>query len=518
MKTAIISGLAATGYLLSSATAALHVPIIKNRHVEAQQLQAAQLRRRGTVTESLGNAQQFGLYYANVTAGTPAQELSLQIDTGSSDVWLPSSDAQLCNMRGQGCEGGSFDSSASSTFQIVGQDEFNISYVDGTGSLGSYFTDTFGIGGKTIKNFEMGLGEETTISIGILGIGYANSVANVFTGSGTSYVNLPLALVNAGLINSPAYSLWLDDIQSSAGSILFGGIDTAKFTGQMQSIKVYPSSKSGNVTSFTVAFTSLQASSSSGTDLLTPANYAQPAILDSGTTLTLLPDDIASLVFQELGAIDDQELDAVVVPCALGSNSGSLKFGFGGTGGPVINVPVSELVLPLTLSNGGTPRFENGADACQLGIQAAGNLPILFGDTFLRSAYVVYDLANNEVGLAQTDFNAKGSNIVEFASMGAQIPQAPTATGQNQIGVSQTKTGIPRGGEATQSADGDGVVQGNATPTGAAGLTAASGFGNNDGDDESAGGRLEPPRWGAAAFLGAWMGIMMVGGGMFTLA
>jgi hypothetical protein len=40
--------------------------------------------------------------------------------------------------------------------------------VDGTGSLGSYFTDTFGIGGKTIKNFEMGLGEETTISIGIL--------------------------------------------------------------------------------------------------------------------------------------------------------------------------------------------------------------------------------------------------------------------------------------------------------------------------------------------------------------
>jgi hypothetical protein len=107
MKTAIISGLAATGYLLSSATAALHVPIIKNRHVEAQQLQAAQLRRRGTVTESLGNAQQFGLYYANVTAGTPAQALSLQIDTGSSDVWLPSSDAQLCNMRGQGCEGGS---------------------------------------------------------------------------------------------------------------------------------------------------------------------------------------------------------------------------------------------------------------------------------------------------------------------------------------------------------------------------------------------------------------------------
>jgi hypothetical protein len=60
------------------------------------------------------------------------------------------------------------DSTASSTFTVVGQDEFNISYVDGTGSAGSYFTDTFGIGGKKIQNFEMGLGEETTISIGIM--------------------------------------------------------------------------------------------------------------------------------------------------------------------------------------------------------------------------------------------------------------------------------------------------------------------------------------------------------------
>lgn len=358
---------------------------------------------------------------------------------------------------------------------------------------------------------------EPEVSNSSRGIGYANSVANVFTGSGTSYVNLPLALVNAGLINSPAYSLWLDDIKSSAGSILFGGIDTAKYTGQLQSIKVYPSSRSGNVTSFTVAFTSLHATSSSGTDLLTASNYAQPAILDSGTTLTLLPDDIAALVFQELGAVDDKDIGAVVVPCALGSNSGYLKFGFGGASGPTINVPVSELVLPLTLTSGGTPKFKNGADACQLGIQAAGDLPILFGDSFLRSAYVVYDLANNQVGLAQTDFNATGSNIVEFASKGAAIPQAPTASGQDLIGVSQTKTGIPRGGEATQTAAGSGVVQGSATPTG--GLTAASGFATNEAAaDENAGGRLEPSRWGVFPFLGVWMGIMMVGGGMITLA
>jgi len=152
---------------------------------------------------------------------------------------------------------------------------------------------------------------------------------------------------------------------------------------------------------------------------LTPSGYATAAILDSGTTITLLPDDIAAVVFEELGAEVSQELGAVVVPCALGTKNGTLKYQFGGQGGPTIAVAVSQLVLPLTLPNGRVPQYPNGAAACQLGIQAAGNLPVLFGDTFLRSAYVVYDLDNNRIALAQTDFNATGSNVVAFESGGA---------------------------------------------------------------------------------------------------
>lgn len=340
------------------------------------------------------------------------------------------------------------------------------------------------------------------------GIGYANSEANVFTGNGTSYPNLPIALVDAGLIVTPAYSLWLDDLEASTGSILFGGIDTKKFTGDMQSVKVYPNSNSGNVTSFTVAFTSLKATSSSGSDLLTPSDFAEPAILDSGTTLTLLPDDIAQMLFEDLGAVNEEQLGVVVVPCTLGDNSGKLEFGFGGASGPVIAVPVSELVLPLTLPNGRTPKFENGDDACQLGIQPAGDLPILFGDTFLRSAYVVYDLANNMIGLAQTDFNATGSNVVQFASMGAPIPSAAAATGQ--VGVSQTETGIPRVAESTAAADGTGVVP-NSAATSTGGLNAADGFAHNVG----AAGHLEP-RW-ATLLISGWLVVMVVGGGVFTL-
>jgi hypothetical protein len=134
---------------------------------------------------------------------------------------------------------------------------------------------------------------------------------------------------------------------------------------------------------------------------------------------------------------------------------------------------VSQLVLPLTLPNGRVPQYSDGQDACQLGIQAAGNLPVLFGDTFLRSAYVVYDLDNNRIALAQTDFNSTESNVVAFESGGAAIPSATSAA--NEAAVTQTASGIPKV-DLTATATGTGTG-GAATynPT-ATGLTAASGF------------------------------------------
>lgn len=57
----------------------------------------------------------------------------------------------------------------------------------------------------------MGLALQTTTNIGIMGIAYNNSEANVSAGNGTVYANLPYALIDAGLINAVAYSLWLND-------------------------------------------------------------------------------------------------------------------------------------------------------------------------------------------------------------------------------------------------------------------------------------------------------------------
>lgn len=112
------------------------------------------------------------------------------------------------------------DSSKSSTFKVVEQNGFNISYVDGTGSTGDYFEDTFSISGSTLHSFEMGLATDSSISVGIMGIGYNSSEANVDSGNGTVYANLPQALQNGGLIKANAYSLWLNDLRKPPSTIL----------------------------------------------------------------------------------------------------------------------------------------------------------------------------------------------------------------------------------------------------------------------------------------------------------
>ena len=103
------------------------------------------------------------------------------------------------------------DSAKSSTFVDVGEGDFNISYVDGSSSVGDYFTDVFTIGGATVQNLTMGLGLETNIPFGLLGVGYEINEASVTT-TKTTYPNLPVAMMQSGLINSVAYSLWLNDL------------------------------------------------------------------------------------------------------------------------------------------------------------------------------------------------------------------------------------------------------------------------------------------------------------------
>ncbi|MCJ1404506.1 hypothetical protein MMC11_007732 [Xylographa trunciseda] len=421
-------------------------------------------RRQNSIAATIENADL--LYLINVTIGTPPQSFGLQLDTGSSDIWVPASTADVCRQNSQGCKlFGSFNPKSSSTFVDVAPGQFQISYVDNSGVTGDYINDTFAIGKTSIKQQTMGLAAQSNRALGIMGIGFdsGESIAS----SGTEYANVIAQMKLQGYIKTMAYSLWLNDLDSNDGSILFGGLDTNKFHGSLISIPIQPDTQSQAITSFTVVLSSVTVQNGTGSSQYSQTNLAVPVILDSGTSLTYLPDQYANAILSGVGATNDPNY-GYTVPCSLASSAATFNFTFGGTSGPTIVVGISEFVVPIVTMDGSVPTLPDGSAACNFGINPSGTSPNLFGDTFLRSAYVVYDLENNLIGLANTDFNATGSSVTEFSN--SEIPGASAAP--TTLVVTQTFSGIPL---ATQTqASGTGMVTGAATPTFHLGNPAAS--------------------------------------------
>lgn len=411
------------------------------------------LKRQNVVQESLDN--ELTLYYANISLGTPAQQLQVSIDTGSSDLWVNSASSSLCSSSQTPCEGGTYDQSSSSTSRVVNQD-FNISYVDGSGATGDYIADKLQFAGITMNDFQFGVGETSSSTMGVLGISYTVLEVQVNRAGGAAYPNLPQALVDGGHINSNAYSLWLNDLDASEGSILFGGVDTDKFTGQLTTVPVLGQNVGGGQNVYYELAVALSGVSYGGKDVSGSNNLPIAVVLDSGTSLIYLPDAIVENIYNQVNVV---LMDGTAYAYCEDANSGKeLSFTFSGK---TINVPVDELYISVGTDQNGRPlQFQNGKEACIFGIAPTGGSTPLLGDTFLRSAYVVYDLQNNEISLAQTQFNSTTSNIQEIVNGTNPVPGAVAAS-TTITSVRNAATGGVRLGGASGSSP-------NALPTNAA--------------------------------------------------
>lgn len=413
------------------------------------------LRKRATntISETLDNEET--LYFANVTMGTPAQTLRLHIDTGSSDLWVNYAKSTYCAGKTDPCtEAGTYAPNSSTTYEYVNS-AFNISYVDGSGSAGDYATDTVRIGGASLTGQQFGIGYTSSSEEGILGIGYAANEAIIEYNLPT-YVNLPQNMVQSGLINSNAYSLWLNDLDASTGSILFGGVNTEKYTGSLETLPILK--ESGVYAEFIIALTGV---GMDGTSNSIASNLNTAALLDSGSSLMYLPDDVATDIFTATGATYDNSQGAAFVDCDLANNDSTIDFTFSS---PTIRVSMSELVI--------VAGYEGNSPVCILGIAPAGDSTPVLGDTFLRSAYVVYDLYNNEISLAQTNFNSTTDNIMEITN--SSVPDATGVSSAVTAVASETGGGRLNGIPTVTSDAGASFMT--AAPILGAGAMAALGF------------------------------------------
>ncbi|EPZ36475.1 Aspartic peptidase domain-containing protein, partial [Rozella allomycis CSF55] len=142
-------------------------------------------------------------YFGPISLGTPPQEFTVVFDTGSANLWVPSTRCKsiACFLHNR------YDASSSSTFKENGT-EFAIRY--GTGSLeGVISSDTLTVGGITIENQDFGESiKEPGITFavgrfdGIFGLAYDTiSVEHVVP----PFYNM----IHKHLIDEPIFSVWL---------------------------------------------------------------------------------------------------------------------------------------------------------------------------------------------------------------------------------------------------------------------------------------------------------------------
>ncbi|KAH9203708.1 aspartic peptidase domain-containing protein [Leptodontidium sp. 2 PMI_412] len=152
---------------------------------------------------------------------------------------------------------------------------------------------------------------------------------------------------------------------------------------------------------------------------ITNSSFSTPIILESSTTIIYLPRDVVRIIYNMFDVT--YRNSTAYVDCEY-SNLSYMTFAF--ESGSVVNVAYSELINKIYVPSP-EPTTLPFSDVCVMGILEGDGLGSYFlGDLFLQSAYIVFDLTNNRIGIAQSNQNSDTSNIVEVPSGAASIPQS----------------------------------------------------------------------------------------------
>ncbi|KAK5276294.1 aspartic proteinase precursor, partial [Cryomyces antarcticus] len=164
--------------------------------------------------------------FSEIAIGTPPQEFKVVLDTGSSNLWVPSQKCGsiACYLHTK------YDSSSSSTYKKNGS-EFEIRY--GSGSLSGFVSqDVVQIGDIKIKHqdfaeatSEPGLAFAFGRFDGIMGLGYDTISVNKIV---PPFYNM----LDQGLLDEPVFAFYLSDTnnQGDESEAIFGGINKDHYT------------------------------------------------------------------------------------------------------------------------------------------------------------------------------------------------------------------------------------------------------------------------------------------------
>ncbi|KAK9525979.1 hypothetical protein VZT92_016642 [Zoarces viviparus] len=317
-------------------------------------------------------------YYGEINLGSPQQNFSVVFDTGSSDLWVPSTYcvSQACALHRR------FKAFESTSFHHDGR-TFGIHYGSGH-LLGVMARDTLKIGSLTAQNQEFGESVYESGSAfvrakfdGVLGMGYP-SLAEIL---GNPVFDNMLAQKE---VDEPIFSFYLSRKTSSGtpqGELLLGGKDEALYSGP---INWNP------VTSKGYWQIKMESIAVQGANSLCPRGCQ--AIVDTGTSLIAGPTVDILNIHQLIGATPTN-IGEFLIDCVRLSSLPHVTFVLGGT---EYTLTAEQYVRKETLGD---------KEFCFSGFQAVDMLspegPLwILGDVFLTEFYSIFDRGHDRVGFA----------------------------------------------------------------------------------------------------------------------
>ncbi|KAG0264618.1 hypothetical protein BG011_006464 [Mortierella polycephala] len=317
-------------------------------------------------------------YYGNVSVGSPAQVFKLNFDTGSADIWFPSS-----TCKSTGCKKHTrFNSAQSSTFKKDGR-SWKIKYGDESNASGILGSDIVNVGGISVRQ-TVGLATYESEQFGsspedgLFGLGF-NTIESV-SGVETFLDNA----IAASALTQPVVSVFLPSFRRNGGEggeYLFGAIDSSKYTGELTYIDV---SKRGywQIPMDDITF--------NGQSI----GQASEGIVDTGTTLVIIGTAAAEAVHNNIpGAVfrpeTINESAYWTVPCTLKTSTDNVGFTLGGK---TFDVPLADVAYEA---------LNDGSKDCYSGIQGGQDNLWILGDVFIKNNYCVFDQgAAPRIGIA----------------------------------------------------------------------------------------------------------------------